>query len=260
MTPGFSVSMLGWGYNEEENLPAYVERAEAFLHAWATDFELIIVDDGSTDGMWQVAQQLQVTRPWLRLLRNDRNMGVAYSAKRAFAAATKEYLFWQTVDWAYDIEQLGPSFRLLRDFTALQGVRANALTLEKSFGRRSDTLFKGLVSYTNYHVIRVLFRLPLSDYQNVTVYPTALVHSMVLEADSSFTNAELLLKAWWKGASFKEVPVPFIKRQRGVAKGTRLTNILKSVRDILYWWCRWVLLGRRPDHKRGRVERISGTD
>jgi hypothetical protein len=63
------------------------------------------------------------------------------------------------------------------------------------------------------------------------------------------------LKAWWRGATFKEVPVPFVKRQRGQGKGTRPRAIVAAIRDILYWWARWILLGRRADRGRGRVVR-----
>lgn len=251
-----SVSMLGWGLDEEENLPAYLERAETFLRAVSDDFELIVVDDGSRDRMWEMAVEAQKTRPWLRLLRNDRNRGAAYSAKRAIRAATKSYVFWQTVDWAYDITRLAPAFPLLRQFDILQGVRFNALTAT-AFSLRSDTSWKGLVSHVNYRLVRLLFRLPLNDYQNVTVYPRQLLQSFEFETDSSFMNPELLLKAWWSGASFREVAVPFIKRERGVAKGTRWTSIVKSIRDILYWWTIWIVLGRRAHKSTGRVVHVT---
>src|SRR5262245_14620886 len=97
-----TVSMLGWGLNEEDNLPRYVERAEEFLSSVASDLELIVVDDGSTDRTWSIASELAAARPWMRLIRNDRNMGAAFSARRAIRAASHEYLLWQTVDWAYD--------------------------------------------------------------------------------------------------------------------------------------------------------------
>ena len=66
-------------------------------------------------------------------------------------------------------------------------------------------------------------------------------------------NPEMLLKAWWQGASFKEVAVPFRKRQHGVAKGTRLRFVLGSIVDIWMFWFRWIVLGRRPHKGRGRV-------
>ena len=251
-----SVSMLGWGLDERENLTHYLERAEQFLRSVADDFELIVVDDGSSDGMWEAAVDAQRTRPWLKVLKNDRNRGAAYSAKRAIREASKEYLFWQTLDWAYDISGLSKSFPLLQQFDILQGVRVNALR-GTAFSLRSDTSWKGLVSHTNYRLVRLLFQLPLNDYQNVTVYPRALIQSFEFETDSSFMNPELLLKAWWSGASFREVAIPFIKRERGVAKGTRWTSIVRSIRDIFYWWTVWIVLGRRRNKLTGSVVHVT---
>ena len=251
-----SISMLGWGLDERDNLPSYLERAELFLRSVTDDFEVIVVDDGSRDGMWEVAVEAQRTRPWLKLLKNDTNCGAAFSAKRAIRAATKDYIFWQTVDWAYDISGLAQALPLLREFDILQGVRVNALTAT-AFSLRSDTSWKGLISHTNYRLVRLLFQLPLNDYQNVTVYPRALLQSFEFETDSSFMNPELLLKAWWSGASFCEVAIPFVKRARGVAKGTRWTSILRSVRDIFYWWFVWIVLGRRTQKLTGRVVHVS---
>lgn len=247
-----TVSMLGWGLDEEENLPRYLARAEQFLRSVADDFELIVVDDGSTDRTWTIATEAQRTRPWLKLLKNDRNRGAAYSAKRAIREATKDYVLWQTVDWAYDITALTAAFPSLREYDILQGVRLNALTAT-AFSLRSDSTWKGLVSHTNYRLVRLLFGLPLNDYQNVTVYPRGLLQSFEFETDSSFMNPELLLKAWWSGASFKEVAVPFVRRQGGVAKGTRWPSIARSIRDIFYWWLVWIVLGRRRQKSRGRV-------
>jgi glycosyltransferase involved in cell wall biosynthesis len=247
--------MLGWGYNEEDNLATYLERAEAFLRSIATDFELIVVNDGSVDETGDIMDRARATRPWLHVLHNDRNLGAAYSAKRAIRAATKDYVFWQTVDWAYDISQLAGAFPRLEHVDILQGVRINALTAT-AFSLRSDTTWKGIVSHANYRLVRWLFRLPLNDYQNVTVYPRPLLQSFEFETNSSFMNPELLLKAWWSGASFQEVAVPFVKRQRGVAKGTRWPSIVRSIRDIFYWWFRWIVLNRRPQRGRGRVAHV----
>jgi len=246
--------MLSWALNEEENIRSFIERAEAFLTSAADDFELVLIDDGSTDRTAAIAAEYQASRPWLRLYANDRNRGSGYSAKRAISLARKDYLFWQTVDWSYDLTMLGPALHLLERYDILQGVRVNALSTT-FFRTRSDTPSKAMISILNYLLIRVLFGLPLHDYQNVTVYPTRLIQSIHIESESAFTSPECLLKVWWKGVTIKEVPVVFLKRERGDAKGTRVSAIRVAVRDVFRFWWRWVVRGQRLDHARGTVAR-----
>jgi hypothetical protein len=135
----------------------------------------------------------------------------------------------------------------------LQGVRAGTVSGSGVWSRRSDTAYKGLVSVVNYRLIRTLFRLPIQDYQNVTVYPRQLIQGITLETESSFTNPECLLKAWWQGVTIKEVLVPFVKRQRGTGTGTRPRAIVAAIADIVRWWIRWMVLGKRTHRGRGRV-------
>ena len=166
--------MLGWALNEQENLGPYIDRAGAFLQALTDDFELVLIDDGSTDDTWDIALAYQKTRPWVKPFRNPHNRGSGYNTKRAIALATKDYVFWQTVDWAYDIRELARSLGELSRVDVLQGVRLDTTSARGIVGQRSDNPYKGLVSVVNYQLIRTLFRLPLGDYQNVTVYPARL--------------------------------------------------------------------------------------
>ena len=251
----FSLSILGWALDEEENVGPYIDRAGAFLAALTDDYELILIDDGSVDRTWEIATEFQKTRPWLKPYKNERNRGSGYNTKRAISLATKDYLLWQTVDWSYDIRHLAWALSDLRSVDALQGVRVDTTSARGMADHRSDNPYKGLVSVVNYRLIRILFRLPLSDYQNVTVYPRALIQSVTLETESAFTNPECLLKTWWRGATFKEVPVPFVKRRRGRGKGTRPAAVVAAIRDILYWWMQWMVLGRRADRAQGRIVR-----
>ncbi len=248
-----SLSMLGWALNEEESIRAYIERAEQFLQSVADDYELIVIDDGSTDHTWGVAFECQKSRPWLRIYRNDRNRGSGYNTKRALSLAQKDYVFWQTVDWSYDISRLGANFHRLAECDVLQGVRLKTVSLHGLLKSRSDSPLKALISLVNYLLVRFLFGLPLHDYQNVTVYPRRFIQSMEIESESAFTNPECLLKSWWRGASIMEIPVPFVKRQTGTAKGTRAGFVFAAVKDVIYWWWRWIVLGKRKDKGRGKV-------
>jgi len=186
------------------------------------------------------------------LIKNDRNRGPGYCYRTAIAASTKAYFMAQTVDWAYDIDRLGRVFYELQRYDILQGVRPGKLSWS-TFRQRSDTAFKAFVSFTNYALVRVLFQLPFADFQNITVCPVRLARDLPLEGTGSFTNPEVMMKLYWKGASFLQVSVPFQKRQRGKASGTRVKAIVTSIHEIWSAWLRWVVLGGYRNRKRGRV-------
>jgi glycosyltransferase involved in cell wall biosynthesis len=246
------LSMLGWALNEEENLTDYVNRAEAFLHSVSDDYELILIDDGSSDRTWALACELAASRPWLTVLKNDRNRGPGFCYRRAIGAATKQYFMAQTVDWAYDIERLGRNFDRLRQYDILQGVRPGEFSWT-ALATRSDNLFKAVVSFTNYGLIKFLFRLPFDDFQNITVCPSQLAKSLHLESTGSFTNPEVMMKLYWTGASFLQVAVPFRKRDRGRGSGTRVKAILTSISEIFRYWFQWIVLRQYPNRMRGSV-------
>ena len=241
--------------DEEGCIASTLEHLHLELRLHGVPHEILVVDDGSSDRTWEIATTYAKTRAWLKPYRNERNRGSGYNTKRAISLATKDYVFWQTVDWAYDIRHLAKSLADLNTVDVLQGVRVDTTSAKGMVQQRSDTAYKGLVSVVNYRLVRTLFQLPLGDYQNVTVYPRPLIQSMNLETESAFTNPECLLKTWWRGATFKEVPVPFVKRQRGRGTGTRPKAIAAAIADIIYWWLQWVVLRRRSSFERGRVIR-----
>ena len=77
---------------------------------------------------------------------------------------------------------------------------------------------------------------------------------------SSFINPELLIKTHAQGARFLEVPIGFIPRQAGEAKGTKLRTIVRSVRDVFGNWFDWGLklrLERQKAHRPDQIFRVS---
>ena len=251
-----AVSMLGWALNEEQNVAEYVQRAETFLSSVSDDYELILIDDGSSDRTWQIMGELAAIRQWLKPLKNQGNRGPGYCYRRGIAAASKTYFMAQTVDWAYDIDAFKPHFDALQRYDILQGVRPGAYSLS-ALGKRSDSFYKGIVSLTNYTLIRVLFQLPFDDFQNVTVCPSRLAQPLPLESEGSFTNPEVMMKLYWSGASFLQIPVTFHKRGRGKGTGTRAGAIVRSIADIFRNWLRWVVLRQYPNRRAGTVVSVT---
>jgi len=237
------------------------------------DYEIVLIDDGSVDKTYEIAEAFREKNPRLKVFRNERNLNVGISSRRAIKKASKEFLFWQTIDWCYDISNLRAFLEYLKTYDVVQGVRRSPVQVKmkllkpfaallKLFGmkhltRRSDTIQKAIVSLLNYVLIRILFRVPLSDFQNVTFYRTSWIQSLNFESDSSFSNPEMILKSYWNGMSIKEVPISFIPREKGEAKGAKLKAIFRSVEDIMKLSFKWVILGRRGVIKKGKIFRLN---
>jgi glycosyltransferase involved in cell wall biosynthesis len=268
-----SVSLLCWAYNEEDSIQGYLEKATQLMETTIEDYEIVLIDDGSTDQTYEIAKAFQEKNSRLKIFKNEGNLNVGISSRRAIQRASKEFLFWQTVDWCYDISDLRLFLEYLRTYDIVQGVRRKPVDVKVKFfkplvsilnlfgmkhlTRRSDTLQKAIVSLVNYFLIRLLFEVPLSDFQNVTFYSTKWIQSIQYEAKSSFANPEGLIKSYWNGMSIKEVPISFIPRSKGKAKGTSLKAIANSVKDILKLWFKWVILGKRGEIRKGKIYRIS---
>jgi glycosyltransferase involved in cell wall biosynthesis len=243
-----SVSLGVWGYNEELLVESFLTRAIDLLNHTVHDWEIVFVDDGSTDSTPEILREFAQREPRLKVVRHPRNLNVGMAFRTALATASKEYFFSQTVDWSYDISKLCVFLQLLKHFDAVQGIRPVPIRLLSyipvvrsiyRIQRRSDTLYKAVISLANYYILRILFGAHFHDFQNITFYPIRMVRQIELVGRTSFANPELLLKSYYRGARLIEVPIRFLKRDLGVAKGAKIRTVIRSLVDTARNWISW---------------------
>jgi len=260
-----SISLLTWGLNEQDLIDEFMEKTVSFLEEICDDFEIIFVDDKSTDETPALLNKWQKLEPRLRVITNEKNLNVGWNTRIAVAAAQKDYILWQMVDWCYDISNLRAFLELLKYVDVVQGIRVGPprnIYRVPILGtvvwalQRSDNLWKGFISLVNYAMLRILFRVHFHDFQNVTIYPRKLAQSLELTSTTSFINPEMLLKIYWSGASYIEVPIDFIPRNKGKAKGTKVLPVLRSIREILFYWWKWIIQGEISTHNPGAIQRV----
>jgi len=243
-----SVSLLTWCYNEEELISDFLFKALELMESVTDDFEIVVVNDGSTDKTAEILSAWIARDSRIQVIDHPQNLNVGYACRSAIFAAQKEFLFWQTVDWAYDLQHIRIFLELLKHYDVVQGIRPIPIRLLsyvpvlRSIYRlksRSDNMQKAMISICNYYILRILFGVKIEDFQNVTFYPTALIQSQKLQACTSFINPEMIIKTYVKGARLIEVPIFFIPRKKGIAKGTRPLTVLRATIDTARNWFIW---------------------
>jgi glycosyltransferase involved in cell wall biosynthesis len=249
-----------------ESIADFFEQAVDLLESVVSDYEIVYIDDCSIDGTWQIAQRFARENSRIRISQNDRNRDIGFSFKHGVSLAQKEYLFWQTIDWSYDLSDLRIFLELLDHFGLVVGVRPVPIRLlayipvVRSIYRvrtRSDDFTRAMVSLANYYVLRLLFGLNVHDFQNIQFHRTKTLQSFELHGESSFLGIEMMVRARNCGLDLIEVPIKFLPRTMGVPKGIRLRTIWKSCRDIIRNWIAWGWRFRLEGRgSQGRVYRL----
>ena len=118
-----SISVVLPAYNEEQIIARTVKVAMDVLNAWGMDFEILVVNDGSTDKTGEIVAAIVDAHPRVRLTNHESNQGYGSSLVSGFAAATKELVFFMDSDGQFDIQDLQEFFPLIDTYDAVIGYR-----------------------------------------------------------------------------------------------------------------------------------------
>lgn len=232
----YSLSMVVPAYNEEELLEEFVAKSVQDLSAVTDDFEIVLVNDGSTDRTMEIARRLAMEVPQLKVVDLKRNLGNGANVMVGFRHATKEVVFNNTVDAFFNTEDLKWIVPELDRYDSISGYRSDL---------SANNLYQKMLTLGNLTLIRTLFPLKLRAYQTVQFHRRSLFDDIQIEARSSFVSPELLIKAHATGRTVGEVQVVFHPRTKGTAKGGGLKHVVRTFRDIFRFWFKWIVL-RQP--------------
>src|SRR5258708_5223363 len=108
-----SLSCFFPAFNEAQNLPQLLDDALATLPTVATKFEVIVVDDGSTDGTADLVEKYALRHPEIRLERHSTNRGYAGAVRTGLRSSCGEAIFYTDADRQYRLADID---RLLNEF------------------------------------------------------------------------------------------------------------------------------------------------
>src|ERR671913_855691 len=149
-----SLSMFSPAYNDGGTIASLVIRAVQVASRLTSDFEVIVVNDGSTDTTRDIADELARTYPQVRVVHHPRNRGYGGALRTGFATATRELIAYTDGDAQYDPAEMEMLWRRFDDNVDL----VNGYKIS-----RSDPMHRIIIGRIYHHTVKLAFGLTVRD-------------------------------------------------------------------------------------------------
>ena len=215
-------------FNEEENIEHALACAIDALEAHAGgDYEVIVVNDASTDRSLDLVRRAAAATPRIRMISHERNQKLGASLRTGFAAATKELVLYMDADLPFDPNEIGRAVRALRVTRAdmIAGYRID---------RTMEGLRRAIYSYLYNGLIGILFGWPHRDINfSFKLMRREVLEAIDLRAEGSLIDAELVVKAKNLGFVIQQLGLDYFPRTRGESHLAGVDVILKILRELV---------------------------
>lgn len=206
-----SLSIFMPAYNEEGNIAAVVLEAVEAAKSVARAYEVIVVDDGSSDKTGDIVDKLSQSDKHIRLIKHKANRGYGGAVKSGLAAAKYDYIFFTDSDGQFHFDELARFIKAKDDADILIGYRK----------KRMDPFHRIFVAQVLLKIWNfVLFGLTIRDVDCAyKLFDKKVRDSIKLTTESAITVTEFIVKAIRQGYKIKQVPVIHYERKFGKQTG-----------------------------------------
>jgi glycosyltransferase involved in cell wall biosynthesis len=230
--PPVELSVVMPVHNEEEALPSVLEEAIEALGEADFSYEIVLLDDASTDRSLEILQAYRQRYPHLlRVLRHETNRGIAEAFRTLYRHARGRYVFCNGSDGQCSTAECLRMMRLRDRYDLIVGKRR----------RKQYRLVRHVVSAGFNAVPLLFFGVRTYDAGNIKLFRKDVLDIPLLSR-SPFAEAERIIRARRRGFQVGAVPVEHHPRQGGKAGGARWHLITKSLIDL--GRCFWAIVVR----------------
>jgi len=230
------LSIIIPAYNEEENLSSTIYNIVDIFDKSNVSYELIIVDNGSTDNSPSVICKLENEIPQIRSIKIYQNIGYGNGVLQGLGVAKGHILGFIPADGQIQPEDIIKLYLKVKesDIEVCKGVRVI----------RNDNYTRKFISFFYNFIFKLFFHCPYRDINSPPkIFTRNFYESVDLRSKDWFLDAEIMLKAYWNKYKVEEVPVIFLSRKKGGSK-VHFAAILEFFKNILYWFfvrCRFII-------------------
>ena len=230
------ISIFFPAFNDERTIGALVTQALNLLPTVTDNYEVLVVNDGSTDLTQEVLENLARGSKHVKIVRHERNLGYGAALRTGFRHASKELIFYTDGDGQYDVRELPTLLAVMtKDLEVVNGYKIT----------RSDALYRKIAGRVYSILARVLFHLPIRDVDcDFRLIRRSAMHSLDLTCSGGAICVELIYKLSRSGCRFSETPVHHYPRAHGRSQFFTPRRIVSTTRDFCALWLRLVALRR----------------
>lgn len=229
-----SISCFFPAFNDGASVGKVVAAALAVLPGLTADYEVIIVDDGSTDDTSELLNRLVATNQHVRVVRHETNRGYGAALRTGFRNATKDLVFYTDGDGQYDVSELACLHASLAEgVDVINGYKTT----------RSDAAHRRMLGSFYNRLAHLLFDLPVRDVNcDFRLLRRSAVERLELTVSSGAICVQLVHQLANSGAVFKEIPVTHLPRANGPSQFFTPRRVTRTAADLFSVWIRSVIV------------------
>ena len=212
----WSLSVIVPVYNEVQSIESALEGIDQYLRRSRHDYEILVVESGSTDGTAEACDRLAARSSTVRVIHQSARRGFGSAMKVGYREARKGLLWLVTVDRPFPLECIEQALPLLDTYDCVLSYRS---VDPRSVQRR-------IQSWVYNTLVRVALGLPMRHVNSafkVIKRDVGQAVALTVRADGWFFDTELLYRIRRRGVSWTEIPVPLLDRGTGASSVGRLT-------------------------------------
>ncbi len=224
-----SISVFLPAFNDEATIGKLVSQALVVLKSLTDDYEVIVINDGSTDSTATVLDELAATSQHIKIIHHSQNLGYGGALRAGFNSATKDLIFYTDGDGQYDVRELALLLPLMTDEVDL--VNGYKIKRKDNLGRAISGAMYGALAH-------VFFSIPIRDVDcDFRLLRRRAIQQIALTSSSGAICVELIHKLHAAGCVFREVPVQHYERPHGQSQFFTPRRIAHTVLEFFaLWW------------------------
>jgi hypothetical protein len=244
------VSFVLPSYNEETNILTALDQTVRAATKFCAAFEVIVVDDGSSDRTAELVRSAQDEEPSIKLVSHSANRGYGGALRSGFEAAQLEWVFFTDADNQFDMGEI----ELLLTWAETADVVAGYRRV------RQDPLMRKVNAWGWNRIVRWLFYVPVRDIDCAfKLFRRSTLQEIDIDSRGAMINTEIMVKLARRGCKIVEVGVSHYPRTSGAPQGAKVRVIARALREVRRMYPNLTTLApREPDTVVGGDGAIDG--